>query len=211
MSEPKSQQEPSMEEILASIRRIISEDGTPEDGAQDAAAAAPAPSEEPEDAESSAETEAVAPAEPDEDDVLELTEIAEEAGEEADRDSIDIDGMFDSAAEPEAEAEAEAEYEPEPAPAPVPASHVASAPEGGLLSAAAASAAESQLSSLVAAVGQAQGGTPIGAGNRTIEDLVKEVMRPMIKQWLDAHLPALTERIVRREVERLARRADADD
>jgi hypothetical protein len=211
MSEPKSQQEPSMEEILASIRRIISEDGTPEDGAQDAAAAAPAPSEEPEDAETSAEAEAVAPAEPDEDDVLELTEIAEEAGEEADQDSVD--GMFDSAAEPEAELEAELEVEPEyePEPAPVSTPHVASAPEGGLLSAAAASAAESQLSSLVAAVGQAQGGTPIGAGNRTIEDLVKEVMRPMIKQWLDAHLPALTERIVRREVERLARRADADD
>ncbi|MPY72084.1 MAG: DUF2497 domain-containing protein [Alphaproteobacteria bacterium] len=206
MSEPKSQQEPSMEEILASIRRIISEDGTPEDGAQDAAAAAPAPSEEPEDAESSAEAEAVAPAEPDEDDVLELTEIAEEAGEEDDQDSVG--GMFDSTPEPETEAEAD--YEPESGSAPVSAPPAASA-GGGLLSAAAASAAESQLSSLVAAVGQAQGGTPIGAGNRTIEDLVKEVMRPMIKQWLDAHLPALTERIVRREVERLARRADADD
>ena len=50
----------------------------------------------------------------------------------------------------------------------------------------------------------------MGVGARTIEDLVKEVMRPMIKEWLDEHLPALVERLVGREVDRMARRGEDD-
>ena len=53
-------------------------------------------------------------------------------------------------------------------------------------------------------------GTPLGEGNRTFEDMVKEVMTPMIRQWLDGNLPGLVERLVRREVERIARRAEDD-
>ena len=44
--------------------------------------------------------------------------------------------------------------------------------------------------------------------NRTLEDLVKEIMRPMIKEWLDSNLPPLVERLVGREIDRLARRAE---
>ena len=55
-----------------------------------------------------------------------------------------------------------------------------------------------------------RGGTPIGHGNRTIEDLVKEVMRPMIKDWLDANLPRLVERLVRKEIERLSHNAEEE-
>jgi cell pole-organizing protein PopZ len=71
-------------------------------------------------------------------------------------------------------------------------------------------AAVGTLSGLVAAVDRAHGGSVLGDGNRTIEDLVKEVMRPMVKAWLDENLPSLTERLVRREIERLARHAEDD-
>jgi hypothetical protein len=40
---------------------------------------------------------------------------------------------------------------------------------------------------------------------RTLEDIVKEMMRPMLKDWLDENLPGLVERIVRAEIERVAR------
>ena len=40
---------------------------------------------------------------------------------------------------------------------------------------------------------------------RTIEDLVKEMLRPMLKNWLDDNLPGLVERIVRAEIERVSR------
>jgi cell pole-organizing protein PopZ len=49
-------------------------------------------------------------------------------------------------------------------------------------------------------------GTPIGNGSRTIEDLVRELLRPMLRTWLDEHLPGMVERMVRAEIERLARR-----
>lgn len=40
---------------------------------------------------------------------------------------------------------------------------------------------------------------------RTLEDLVKEMLRPMLKAWLDDNLPNLVERIVRSEIERVSR------
>src|SRR3546814_20322293 len=49
---------------------------------------------------------------------------------------------------------------------------------------------------------------PIGAGH-TVEDLIREMLRPMLKEWLDANLPGLVDRLVRQEIERVARNADA--
>ncbi|MCX5568487.1 MULTISPECIES: PopZ family protein [Kaistia] len=44
------------------------------------------------------------------------------------------------------------------------------------------------------------------AGNaRTLEDLVKDMLRPMLKSWLDTNLPPLVERLVRDEIERVSR------
>ena len=213
--EAKSQQEPSMEEILASIRRIISEDDTGEAKSEDSV---------------------VEEGVEENDDVLELTDVVEdkepvveaepaeedvaEVAEEEPQSQDDIDSLFDEAGssntedeielveeEDEPAAEIVEEVVPEPAPVPV----AAVAPEGSLLDDAPATAATGSLSSgLVAAVDAAHG-TPIGNGNRTIEDLVKEVMRPMIKEWLDDNLPALVERVVRREVERLSRTAEGED
>ena len=41
---------------------------------------------------------------------------------------------------------------------------------------------------------------------RTLEDLVREMLRPMLKSWLDDNLPSMVERIVRAEIERVSRR-----
>ncbi len=44
------------------------------------------------------------------------------------------------------------------------------------------------------------------AGDRSVEDMTRELLRGMLKQWLDENLPALVERLVREEIERVARR-----
>jgi cell pole-organizing protein PopZ len=38
-----------------------------------------------------------------------------------------------------------------------------------------------------------------------VEDLVKEILRPMLKEWLDENLPHLVEQLVRAEIERVVR------
>lgn len=43
-------------------------------------------------------------------------------------------------------------------------------------------------------------------GERSIEDMTRELLRGMLKQWLDDNLPGLVERLVREEIERVARR-----
>jgi len=44
---------------------------------------------------------------------------------------------------------------------------------------------------------------PESAGSDTLEGLVREMLKPMLKDWLDAHLPALVERVVAQEVARI--------
>lgn len=48
--------------------------------------------------------------------------------------------------------------------------------------------------------------TVLSNNARTIDDLVREMLRPMLKTWLDTNLPPLVERLVREEIERLSRR-----
>jgi len=48
---------------------------------------------------------------------------------------------------------------------------------------------------------------PVGDGAITLEGLVRQVVRDLIKDWLDANLPEITERLVQREIERLAKNA----
>jgi len=113
MSE-QTAQEPTMEEILASIRRIISEDDAPP-------AEAPATFEEPALTMAPAPTPTPAPVEPEDDDVLELTETIEAA------DDVETVGDLDVYSAPRAAPEPAWEPEPEPepvfaaAPAPEPA------------------------------------------------------------------------------------------
>ena len=48
---------------------------------------------------------------------------------------------------------------------------------------------------------------PLGDVGRTLEEMVRELLRPHMKEWLDANLPRLVERLVREEINRLVREA----
>jgi hypothetical protein len=67
----------------------------------------------------------------------------------------------------------------------------------GLISNTTMSAVDSAFNSLA--------NTVLGNNARTLEDLVKEMLRPMLKGWLDDNLPGMVERIVRAEIERVSR------
>jgi cell pole-organizing protein PopZ len=214
-------QDPSMEEILASIRRILSEDETA--AAADAAAEAgaaemPGPAPDP-----------VAPPEVAADDILDLdagmlvvpagpaplapepapepppTEVAQATAAEP----MDIHpeppparapDPFDDLPEPE----------PEPPPPPPPEeiapSHDATdamVPALEPLVAQAAAAAAAQSFGSLARRLAAERSTAVHRGGPTIEDLVREEIRPLLKEWLDTHLPPMVERMVRAEIERV--------
>jgi cell pole-organizing protein PopZ len=47
--------------------------------------------------------------------------------------------------------------------------------------------------------------TVLSNNGRTLDDLVKEMLRPMLKVWLDDNLPTIVERLVRSEIERVSR------
>jgi len=71
------------------------------------------------------------------------------------------------------------------------------APPQQMLSRATVSAVESAFNTLA--------NTVLSNNARTLEDLVKEMLRPMLKSWLDDNLPGLVERIVKAEIERVSR------
>jgi cell pole-organizing protein PopZ len=73
----------------------------------------------------------------------------------------------------------------------------AAAPPQQILSRSTVSAVESAFNSLA--------NTVLSNNARTLEDLVKEMLRPMLKSWLDDNLPGLVERIVKAEIERVSR------
>jgi cell pole-organizing protein PopZ len=171
----QSSQEPTMEEILASIRRIISEDDAP-------AESEPAP--EPE-AEPVAE-------EPAEDDLLELTDPIEPAAPVESVGDIDIYS-------PEPEPEPAPEPPPPPAPEPsVPSGFSRDEVAETLVGDHAATLAASAFGSLSSALLMPKDG-------RTLEDVVRELLRPLLKEWLDQNLPRIVETKVEEEVHRIAR------
>ena len=189
MSEPTSQ-EPTMEEILASIRRIISEDEVPaEEGAEE-----PEPELEPEtEAEpdyepmEEPEPEPVVTPEPapvfdDEDDILDLTEPYR-APEPEPAPVFQSDDLEAYAPPPPAR--------PDPVPMPVIeepiVSHIAEV---------AAASAFGHLAQTIAMPGH----------GRTLEDVVRELLRPMLKTWLDENLPTIVQATVDEEVSRISRR-----
>ena len=69
--------------------------------------------------------------------------------------------------------------------------------ERGLLSSATSAAVDSAFNTLAQTV--------LVQNARTLEDLVREMLRPMLKSWLDDNLPGMVERLVRAEIERVAR------
>ncbi|NDG04002.1 MAG: DUF2497 domain-containing protein, partial [Alphaproteobacteria bacterium] len=48
--------------------------------------------------------------------------------------------------------------------------------------------------------------TYLGNGQKTLEDMVMEQLRPMLRSWLDDNLPPMVERLVEREIQRISRR-----
>lgn len=200
MSE-QAAQEPTMEEILASIRRIISEDEAPAEQPAPVAEAAPEPvaAPEPEPVEESPalmdETPSV-----EEDDVLELTQRYEPAPAPTEPAPVDTIGDI----------EATPFRAPEPAPEPI---HTPSYEDtDALVRGRTADIASSAFSSFEDTVHQAR------AGGKTIEALAAELMKPMLQDWLDQnmratlqewfdqHLTEIVDRQVREELERIARR-----
>jgi cell pole-organizing protein PopZ len=203
MSNTAKVHEPTMEEILASIRRIIADDETAQPRSPlRAVRPVPAPAPEPEEAEdpyvaslgAAHDAPAVFP-EDDEDDVLELTDPVAPAP---------------SYTPPAAEEDFVA---PEPAPVRPymerPSKRDALADAGVPAEAGAAAAGEGliarETSAAVASAFGSLNNTLLSRDPRTIEDMVQDLLRPMLKGWLDENLPDIVERMVRAEIERIAR------
>ena len=218
MTQPAKSQEPSMEEILASIRRIIADDDASKSGPRAAEPPKPAPrpapppprilpeavppalhvSEEP--AEAAAADPFSEPVEEESSDILDLTESMEAPAFEpapppppsppasAPPQFRKIEALSDVGFD-EGEAKQAAPRDDAP-------SFQLSA-EQGLLSRETSAAVDSAFNALAQTV--------LVQNARTLEDLVREMLRPMLKSWLDDNLPGMVERLVRAEIERVAR------
>ncbi len=156
--------EPSMEEILASIKKIIAEDA-------DRKIAPPLRRPAPR----------MSPSEP----VEPTSALPAETIDSADDEILELGAPME-------EPVATMPDVPEPA-------------ESELVSAEAALASRAALASLS---GIAQPSPAVAAaGETSLEGLVRDMLQPMLKDWLDAHLPEIVERIVAREVARISGRS----
>nr|WP_238243994.1 DUF2497 domain-containing protein [Methylobacterium iners] len=188
-----------MEEILASIRRIIADDQIAK-------------------AEEAQGTRVPAP---ENDDVLDLAEVAQPAhkpepvafeepeidfrSEQTVADEIDFDAIsFDDEPEPEPPPPPKPVRQEAPQPAPRPPPQPVYEPDPfeasptERLTSAVTDASVAQAFSMLS-------NTVLSANARTLEDLVQDMLRPMLKAWLDDNLPVMVERLVRAEIERVAR------
>jgi hypothetical protein len=196
MAEVKTDQEPSIEEILESIRQIISDDsdggakpeapGKPQQAPPVRQAAMPAPSSSssPMDLAFEPVSTPSAPTASDMD-VLELTEKIK----------------------PPTPAAIEPMDKPKTTDKPMTIDKPTTANPNGLISAQTADAATEALSKLLAGSLVIEKDEPARNGKVTLEDLTLDLMKPMLKIWLDQNLPGIIEKIVQKEVEKLSRRA----
>ena len=205
-----TEQEPSMEEILASIRRIISDDD------KEMEAAAQENEEASEDEEELAVEEMVAMAEPEPE--PEPKPESEPVAEEVDDDDDDILDLTDmEAPDPEPLFEEQAYKDPEPdtlpppvSPPPAPPPAPTPAPDNRV-SPPQAGEASGSFERLTEKLNEDYSELPIGNGAVTLEGLTRELVRPMLKEWLDQHLPMTVERLVREEIERLVMQSQRRD
>ena len=202
----ETEQEPSMEEILASIRRIISDDDDQSKTEETQVDPDPAEPDEPieeqelelEQAPSS--TDVVAPAaEPevdddDDDEVLDLTDM----------DVADPEPLFEQQAY---QAPVPQVAAPEPPPSPPAPQHDLDK----LVSTPQASETIDEFTKLGNKLYEDVRELPVGNGAVTLEELTRELVRPMLKEWLDQHLPITVERLVREEIERLVMQSQRKD
>lgn len=253
MSTQPKDQEPSMEEILSSIRRIIADEET--DDSKPDSAVELASADDDDDDEGDLETLEMLDDDDDADegsDVLELTSVVDDTGEIVELDneisggaSLELvdDAMSDDdddielaedddidepmlsddieadLAEPEIELTPFANDVPDPEPMPMmhaissqedePAVSTKKAESETLLSTGTASTTTGAFAKLSKAFRP----TPVeesvadGAG-RTVEQFIEDMARPMLKEWLDENMPAIVERLVQKEIQKIARRAE---
>ena len=189
-----SNPDPSMDDILASIRKIISDDEARAQVGQPPAHPAPANS----DPGALAHEPESAPAFPKRDEVLLLTNLIDESAEDGQRPV------------------------PEPTPIQLPQIEPAREPDmsnttpsseplvGSSVVGATASAFDrlnQAMQNSVPTPAATEPGPSLGAGGgKTIEEMVQDMLRPMLKDWLDRNLPPIVERYVEREIVRLTRR-----
>ena len=244
MTQPAKVQEPSMEEILASIRRIIADDeakpaekaASPAPPASSASSGAAPPvakpavlTDIPPSAIAAAKaTPAKAPAAGpapaagnNQDDIDAMLAGLDAATSEAEvRPPLPDGDVFDltdemalpdpqpasfRTGEPEDDLEfsetvaasARPRAQRQPAFEPPPLYETPAPPPQQILSRSTVSAVESAFNTLA--------NTVLSNNARTLEDLVREMLRPMLKSWLDDNLPGLVERIVKAEIERVSR------
>jgi uncharacterized protein len=210
MTQPAKSQEPSMEEILASIRRIIADDDASKSAQRATEPPRPAPRPVPVPAPPQRMPEPEPEPEPE---PMVAEALAEEVPmppepESEEDQAADILDLTESMAAPAAtpqfrKIEGFSDVSFDEAERPTPAMPRAEAPsqrlglENGLLSSATSAAVDSAFNTLAQTV--------LVQNARTLEDLVREMLRPMLKSWLDDNLPSMVERLVRAEIERVAR------
>lgn len=234
MAEQNAQQEPSMEDILASIRRILAEDGEEAKPAAAAPAATPAPPAAPKAAPPPPPPPPAPEPEPEPELEPEIDLMAEPAPAAEPEPAMDMDMNMDMDMEPVPMPEPEMPMPPPPPPPmppmPPPMSQmtaVAAAfddvldltadmryePEpvrplgAGLVSNPVMTASTDALADLAKKLLQQR---DIGVGSRdlTLEGLVRELLKPILKEWLDKNLPYLIERLVKREIDMMINRAE---
>lgn len=207
-----------MEEILSSIRRIIADEEAEEGKTEGEAAAA----------ETEDEADLPESDEDDDEDVLELTKVVRDGGEVVDLDSDEAEmAASENADWPEQQTEPvdepardEVEFAPIESERPEPAepethqeeqqtvsSHQAATE--GLISDAAATAATGAFAKLSHAFQRTppEEATADDSG-RTVEQFVEDMIRPMLKEWMDENLPVIVERLVEKEIQKIARRSE---
>jgi cell pole-organizing protein PopZ len=201
-----------MEEILASIRRILNDDEVPAPGPETPAAedvlildetmmvAAPEPGPPP-------GPHPPGPPPPGPHDVFDEpaphveahASVAAEPAKDDDDDGFNPPPLASPHVEPP---HAEIEFTP-PAMEADPMAPADPAPD--LIGPEAAAAAASSVGTLVRTL-SASRATQVYSGGPTLEDMVRSELRPLLKNWLDQHLPPMVERLVRAEIERVVGR-----
>jgi uncharacterized protein len=210
----KTEQEPSIEEILASIRQIISDDDAPRDSDLDL-------SQGPDEsfAIPVAQPEPPPPSREAFDDVLDLTNAVEESEADFEDDFSDDEPedvpQFTIPAEP-APVAAPQVAPPSPPQAPPPQAAPSQTAHNGagaetLFSGMAAEATSNAFSRLMGNMPVERAENRVNyAGAITLEDIARDLLKPMLREWIDRNVPALVERLVEKELEKLSRRARDD-
>jgi cell pole-organizing protein PopZ len=206
MAQAAKSQEPSMEEILASIRRIIAEDDSEKPAQRPAETASVELN--PDAAATLPEAERAMDAPPPASPAARIGALSTSAKAARSSTVLDLTEPMASTSQSAAPAvdSSLASVSPAPMDHTVAAEAVVSVsqssgardePLGGLMSNATSAAVDSAFNALAQTV--------LVHNARTLEDLVREMLRPMLKVWLDDNLPGMVERLVRAEIERVSR------